>query len=176
MSIPIKPSSLNLYIHCTNTKIREFRILSVVTATFKVTENNCSNGRTKLPSKIIKVIVSQHFISHDSHFNKRSEEKMFFILTPLPKLLETLSSRVPVWIIVYFHNSTLAAWEAVIRRCSKEQLMRINLQYSQENTFDAVHFYNKVAVSTLQIWWKRVSITAVFQWGLQTFFCISFFN
>ena len=109
-------------------------------------------------------------------WTKDLRKKCSFILTPLPKLLETRSRRVPVWIIVYSHNPTLAASEAVIRRCSKEQLMRINSQYSQENTFDAVHFYYKVAVSTLQIWWKRVSITGVFQWGLQTFFCISFFN
>ena len=32
MSIPIKPSSLNLYIHCTKTKIRELRILTHATA------------------------------------------------------------------------------------------------------------------------------------------------
>ena len=32
LSIPIKPSSLNLYIHCTKTKIREFRILTHMSA------------------------------------------------------------------------------------------------------------------------------------------------
>ena len=32
MPIPIKPSSLNLYIHCTKTNIREFRILTHTSA------------------------------------------------------------------------------------------------------------------------------------------------